>query len=762
MSRSLMSFIGGFAEGAGNILAEKAKQEREDDIRKQNLLDEIKLYSDKKEIDYNLDQKVRGQEEKDRIDYLISLGMTPEYIDHFAKYATKSDTALENWLSSNAKHYGLERWWNTDIVYGQYAGSNVMDMELSKVNKNNNAFDTKTTINNVKTENNITDNVAENQFSNVSTASGSTGSDKSAYTTSYIGSQLFFGKPSLKHDKHTTFIGSNGVRVDAFLTEQTPGKSDFGSSYLVSTADGHIPIGKYFQQYGDTVQYFDESTEKGKSLINQFYPNLEKSERTEYVVNYQNKPYIVTGRNDIYTNGTNEESITFMPNKLEELINFQLNLPGQPEGVPGANFMTEPMEGEVTYTKFKEYLTNNFPNASISNNYLQEGSGDITKAKQETGFVDRTLSVNDKGNIFKNFFATSTGFYAREELIESQTMPGQIEIDIVGGEPKDNYRAIVASSVYADLAQTWTNSRVSDGVNNYLQINANDPNVSFDAFASRAGAEIRNITNDVVAFYTSEIMNMPSDKFEEEYGNRMINQKPAVQNEEFAERVAYEELSKIRSFDDLLAIKDNINNTIESRLNAQTNNKIKDIGGMEVIDDLIKNIITDPNDLDQLGTLKAELNNLVDNMSITELIFKNHIDAKLDQMEPQNIGEELDQLLSEPEKSNFDKQKEKQLKDAGEESNEKLVWLNKGSVPIRTPDNRQEWNEKYGSTAETTVGGKGSLNDPNTGYLLFKSPDLPPNHVLPRPNVNPLFSVLTQENWDILYGDTHMPSGKPK
>ena len=209
-------------------------------------------------------------------------------------------------------------------------------------------------------------------------------------------------------------------------------------------------------------------------------------------------------------------------------------------------------------------------------------------------------------------------------------------------------------------------------------------------------------------------------------------------------------------------MKDNINNTIESRLNAQTNNKIDQIGGMEVIDDLIKNIITDPNDVDQLETLKIQLNNLVDNMSITELIFKNHIDAKLDQMEPQNIGEELDQLLSEPEKSNFDKQKEKQLKDAGEESNEKLVWLNKGSVPIRTPDNRQEWNEKYGSTAETTVGGKGSLNDPNTGYLLFKSPDLPPNHVLPRPNVNPLFSVLTQENWDILYGDTHMPSGKPK
>ena len=64
-------------------------------------------------------------------------------------------------------------------------------------------------------------------------------------------------------------------------------------------------------------------------------------------------------------------------------------------------------------------------------------------------------------------------------------MPGQIEIDIVGGEPIDIYRSTVASSVYANLAQTWSNARVSDAVNNYLGINANDPNVSFDVFASQ-------------------------------------------------------------------------------------------------------------------------------------------------------------------------------------------------------------------------------------------------------------------------------------
>ena len=627
------------------------------------------------------------------------------------------------------------------------------------LNKNNNAFDTKTTINNVKSENNITDNVAESQFTNVATSSGNTGS-KSSYNTTYIGSQLFFGKPSLKHDKHATFIGTNGLRADAFVVEQTAGKGDFGSSYLVSTDEGHVPIATYF---GDGVQYFKEDTEKGKSLINQFYPGLQNSKRTEYVVNHNNQAYIVRGREDFYTNGTSQENITFMPHQLEDIINFQLNIPSKPEGVPGANFMSKPMEREITYENFKTYLDQKYPNIVISNNYLKEGSADVSGAKEETGFVDRTLSVNDKGNIFKNSFALATGFYLKEEMVESPTMPGEIKIDIVGGEPIDIYRSTVASSVYANLAQTWSNARVSDAVNNYLGINANDPNVSFDVFASRAGSEIRNITNDVVAFYTSEITNMSSEDFEKKYGDRRINQEPATQTNEFAERVAFEELSKIRSFDDLLTIKDNINNTIESRLNAQTNNKIDDIGGMEVIDNLIKDIITDPNDLDQLRTLKAELNDIVNDMPMTELIFKNHIDAKLDQMEPQNIGEELDQLLSEPEKSNFDKEKEQELEQAGEESNAKLIWLKDGAVPVRTAANRSEWNERYGSTATMTMGGKGSLNDPKTGYLIFKSPDLEPNHVLPRPTVNPLFGVLTQENWDSLYGDTHdATTGKPK
>jgi len=55
---ALMSFVRGFAEGGGDILAERARQKREDDIRKQNIVDEMNLYSDKKQIDFEYEKKI--------------------------------------------------------------------------------------------------------------------------------------------------------------------------------------------------------------------------------------------------------------------------------------------------------------------------------------------------------------------------------------------------------------------------------------------------------------------------------------------------------------------------------------------------------------------------------------------------------------------------------------------------------------------------------------------------------------------------------
>ena len=69
-------------------------------------------------------------------------------------------------------------------------------------------------------------------------------------------------------------------------------------------------------------------------------------------------------------------------------------------------------------------------------------------------------------------------------------------------------------------------------------------------------------------------------------------------------------------------------------------------------------------------------------------------------------------------------------------------------------------------TAESDIGGEGSFFDPNTGYLIFKNPSLPPGHVDPRPTeaLTGFFGIgsnKSQENWDILYGKTHRPDGTP-
>ena len=50
-----------------------------------------------------------------------------------------------------------------------------------------------------------------------------------------------------------------------------------------------------------------------------------------------------------------------MPHQLEDIINFQLNIPSKPEGVPGEGFMTKPMEREITYENFKTYLDQKYP-----------------------------------------------------------------------------------------------------------------------------------------------------------------------------------------------------------------------------------------------------------------------------------------------------------------------------------------------------------------------------------------------------------------
>ena len=70
-------------------------------------------------------------------------------------------------------------------------------------------------------------------------------------------------------------------------------------------------------------------------------------------------------------------------------------------------------------------------------------------------------------------------------------------------------------------------------------------------------------------------------------------------------------------------------------------------------------------------------------------------------------------------------------------------------------------NNTYFLTLLNFFGGQGSLFDENTGFQIFKSPDLKPGHVEPRPKGEGVASK-TPKNWDLLYAKTHNADGIPK
>ena len=95
-------------------------------------------------------------------------------------------------------------------------------------------------------------------------------------------------------------------------------------------------------------------------------------------------------------------------------------------------------------------------------------------------------------------------------------------------------------------------------------------------------------------------------------------------------------------------------------------------------------------------------------------------------------------------------------------------WLTENSVDTDSDDIRPGAKVTISGIGKDIIakndagGTNASFFDPNTGYLIFKNPSLPPGHVDPRPTAKFMgFTSKSQENWDILYGKTHKPDGTP-
>ncbi len=754
-----MSIMRAFAKGylGGELDKFQAMAERQvkEDDRKAKLADDIERARKQAEIDAEFEELKLDKEAKRRKMDLMSLGFKSEFIDQHAGYALSSDTNFKNYLDMGKEIYGLTNWWKTPTNHGGNIGQTIQEIAMNSSGNTQN-FNTQSAVNTVKNENNISDNVAGSQFDITPTTGGSVSKDK----VQYIGSELFYGKKKQKIGEGKRFISSTGETVDAFQISQTPGEEDFGSIYYVPTIDGNVPVSRYF----NNVSYFSTDSEKGKSFIEQYNPTLKEQKDLKFLVDMgEGNLQYVSGRRDTLTDGSFNDVITYIPKNIVTKTNLMLNqyIPSQAEGVPGEGNMTDPefKHYEMPVKNFKIFMEDK----GISVASFGDTKDSLAMAAQELGVVTapRELKIINRNRIKAENIAVASGFdYSQKQLNYNEFTEGY-DLSLFGNTTEDKIKQNVFTILSDPLLDNWQNRTVSDEVNNALGINGNEEGVTASTFATAIGKSINNISSNIRGYYKDLVKDMDEDQFANFKKRAGVN---TVMGEDLTkeniDQFALQQLSEVQSFEDLINFNTRINEDKQSRLDDSVNTAIGNLPGangntstgMDIIDGVIMETMSQDGNKD---LLQVELLNLIGNQATVQLINDNYVAEKLANLDTSTL----------PEKSILQTDMDRKETTQTLEDMDKEVWLRTDSVdPIPTiPSEAAEWRQQNASDPNVLnfFGGQGSLYDENTGFQIFKSPDLKPGHVEPRPKGEGVASK-TPKNWDLLYAKTHNADGIPK
>ena len=104
------------------------------------------------------------------------------------------------------------------------------------------------------------------------------------------------------------------------------------------------------------------------------------------------------------------------------------------------------------------------------------------------------------------------------DQIRYNDITGELEPDVFGNEPDQQFNAKIVSSIINDVVQQWTTNSINDefstklGFNN-SSLNANDSNISL--LGSKVGITINNIHRNVRGYYQDLLMGYNEQQFEE-------------------------------------------------------------------------------------------------------------------------------------------------------------------------------------------------------------------------------------------------------
>ena len=765
--------------------ANKAEMELYDKKLASQLTSNIALKEKELELTTANDQRKEDEAMAKRKDFLIALGFTPEYLDFKGNGILVSDGAMNSFLEVGKNTYGVNNWWNTPTAFappGQdTTGKTIQEIELGGFGMSSGSkFNKDTVTSNVKNNSNLSDNISDVELGNYKDNKTNTGNFN--YSTNY-----FFPQPTKAISEGSLYVNSsvnNGNPVYAYQIEQTPGKGDFGATWYVDTVgtDGKVNTGILNLAQGSG--WYKGDSDIGKKIIMQTQglfdpPNLSK---INYMAELNGKNYYVGALSDSQGNIT----LNYVDPRLQKLIGFNaLNYSADTTQVPGV-----PVDvGTTVPTSINPF---SMPIDEWNAKYeipLAPYSKDEVFPKVET--PEYGASILDVGRVQRQ----GIGIVFGDKPFDIENLgDDSFRISVLGNEPQlessvQSLNQIILNTdvLFRNLRGEAPNEKITSVLGipqgadfqtqgtavinafNSLRINLRTEysnmieNNSPDIAVLKEAADIEtetdpNIISAKLADYQMGLLQSPFD---------LVN---AI--ERFNLRQEDKQIKATQNVSSVLSkvfpsatLTDDITAPVEDS-NTQFINFLKEnitAEGLELVKGGNQQEVQESNLFENLNEAIIELSQGDENVRavLNQEAFRiiNAV-ARGDEGAPFKIEDVREKDITQRTETFETQMTTEELKNK---------WLTENSVDTDSDDIKKGATVTINGkklTAESDIGGEGSFFDPNTGYLIFKNPSLPPGHVDPRPTeaLTGFFGIgsnKSQENWDILYGKTHRPDGTP-
>jgi len=802
------SFATGFLKGEVSKIEAANEKQRLADLRNAELNDSITLMEKKAEIDAGIladkeeAAEIKQKEKMNKV--LLGMGFPQQYIDQEAQYALLGPDYLSDWYKQRADLYQSPVWHKSKINFPndpKNKGKFVWEVELlnsvSNSNTGGSGFDSSQVASTVGQEANISDNVVNSQLStNVNNKTSTNDQLQLAASqnmfsnsndfTNYLPHETIYGRASTDvAGEGKQFISLDGnLAVTAYqkmsISTNDDGKSTKTSDgiYYVATNYGPVPVADFYANFG--LGYLNEDSDNFKDLQRDLmFDGVASTYPVEYMVTdpSRKKTYTVNGIGTSYSDPSRPDTfeIDRMNNELALVTNIDLaTYSTVQEGVPGRGEETVFNAYSIPFPEFTELLSN--MNYNIAQIYNGKGSssgsgistGDISATQERLGVIQPIdISTSQRGTA-TNTLTTVSNYLTNEDIRVRQVGDDTI-YETPALEPNSIKGALFAS--FNELLGNYSQNNLSEGLLKELYGDRYSPNMTPDLndLVSVFATYHNDLYDRSVAYHTGELTGMSDDAYKDKYDSKKTDTSIFEQ----AQVLANNDLAKLRTSSDIVNQSNIYKTNIERAAEAESNQVQENIGGIfrvnteggfpaaqSIIDKIVADNVNDPTNQNQIEDLVADLVNTLgpdrDNVDQdVDYVMNNYI---IPELFPNIVGQPTSDLTKGEVK-------------AAEESVATTKWLEENSVdPIPTiPAEAAEWRKTYASdkSIKNSGGGQGSLYDKDTGYLLFKNPELEAGHVDPRPGgdsptANTGAGNKTTQNWDLLYGKTHNADGTPK